>query len=103
MLELFLPKRRILEIYLNVVEFGPGVYGAATAAGHFFDRRSSEIDAGQAALLAAVLPNPKRLDVRDPSSYLRSRQDWILSQMEQLRRSDYLCGLQVTGRNLSSL
>lgn len=103
LLELFLPKRRILEIYLNVVEFGPGVYGAATAAGHFFDQRSSEIDERQAALLAAVLPNPKRFDVRDPSPYVRRRQDWILSQMEQLRHSDYVSGLQGAGKKSRSM
>jgi len=103
LLELFLTKRRILEIYLNVVEFGPGVYGAATAADHFFDQSSSDIDARQAALLAAVLPNPKRFDVGDPSPYVRNRQNWILSQMEQLRRSDYVRGLQGAWKDLHSM
>ena len=82
--ELFWPKRRILEVYLNVAEFGDGIYGIAAASDHFFDTVPARIDADQAALLAAVLPNPKRLKVDEPSVYVRERQAWIRTQMIQL-------------------
>ncbi len=89
-LDLFLPKRRILEIYLNVVEFGPGVYGAPAASMHFFGRPPGGVSLYQAALLAAVLPNPKRLRADAPSAYVRERQSWIVSQMRRLARERWL-------------
>lgn len=89
-IEFSLPKRRILEIYLNVVEFGPGVYGAAAASRQFFGKRPAALSAAQAALLAAVLPNPKRLNAARPSAYVRDRQRWILTQMARLDREGWL-------------
>ncbi|HZW58818.1 MAG TPA: monofunctional biosynthetic peptidoglycan transglycosylase [Woeseiaceae bacterium] len=89
-LESCLPKRRILELYLNVVEFGPGIYGAAAASRHYFGREPGRLNAAQAALLAAVLPNPARLDAARPSRYLRERQRWILAQMARLERDGWL-------------
>ena len=86
-------KRRILEVYLNVAEFGDGVYGVGVASELFFGRPPSRLDRSQAALLAAVLPSPKRLDARAPSAYVRERQDWILIQMDQLGGVGYLEGL----------
>ena len=88
--ELFWPKRRILEVYLNVAEFGDGIYGIAAASDHFFDTVPARIDADQAALLAAVLPNPKRLKVDEPSVYVRERQAWIRTQMIQLGGTELL-------------
>ena len=90
LIELAWSKRRILEVYLNIAEFGDGVYGVGAASELFFARPPSSVDRRQAALLAAVLPSPKRLDARDPSSYLRRRQDWIVSQMDQLGPRGYL-------------
>ena len=93
MVEMVWSKRRILEVYLNVVEFGEGVYGVGAASQTFFARPPSRIDREQAALLAAVLPAPSRLNVLAPSSYVRSRQNWILAQMVLLGGTSYLSGL----------
>ena len=84
LLELLWSKRRILEVYLNVAEFGDGAYGVRAAAQTFFGKRPSELQAQDAALLAAVLPNPARLHVRNPSTYVRERAAWIEEQMTQL-------------------
>lgn len=92
-LEACLPKRRILEIYLNVVEFGPGIYGAAAASGHFFGKEPQALSAAEAALLAAVLPSPTRLNAGRPSRYVRERQYWILGQMRRLEREGWLTTL----------
>jgi len=89
-LELFLPKRRILEIYLNVAEFGPGVYGVPAASSHYFGKAPASLTIREAALLAAVLPNPARLDAGRPSAYVRERQAWIAGQAERLRRESWL-------------
>ena len=89
-LELFLPKRRILEIYLNVAEFGPGIYGVPAASRYFFDKDAADLSDREAALLAAVLPSPARLQVERPSAYVRDRQTWILTQMQGLRRQGWL-------------
>jgi monofunctional biosynthetic peptidoglycan transglycosylase len=84
MLEGLWSKRRILEMYLNIVEFGDGIYGVEAAAQRFFRKPASKLNAEEAALLAAVLPNPRRFKANAPSAYVRSRQQWILQQMNQL-------------------
>ena len=83
-IELLWPKRRVLEVYLNVVELGPGTFGVGAAAERFFGVSAARLDRRQAALLAAVLPNPRRFDAQDPSPYVRSRATWILVQMGRL-------------------
>ncbi|MDA0706621.1 MAG: monofunctional biosynthetic peptidoglycan transglycosylase [Proteobacteria bacterium] len=93
-IEICLPKRRILEIYLNIVEFGPGIYGVGAASRHYFHKTADSLTDWEAALLAAVLPNPIRLRVDAPSSYLRKRQQWIIGQMQRLRRERWLTLLQ---------
>lgn len=90
LLEISLPKRRILEIYLNVAEFGPGIYGIAAASGHYFAKPPAQLQDAEAALLAAVLPNPRSLRVDEPSSYVRERQSWILGHMQRLRREGWI-------------
>lgn len=95
LIEAIWPKRRILEVYVNVAEFGDGIYGAEAAAQRFFGKPASALDADEAALLAAVLPNPKRFDVAAPSGHVRERQRWIVRQARQLGGADYLracCG-----------
>lgn len=77
-------KRRILEVYLNIVEFGDGIYGVEAAAQVYFHKPAKRLTPSEAALLAAVLPNPHRFKVAAPSEHVRSRQAWILRQMEQL-------------------
>ena len=83
-IELGWPKRRILEVYLNSVEFGDGVYGVEAASTTYFHKRSSNLRPSEAALLAAVLPNPHKYRVEAPSAYVRGRQAWILRQMGKL-------------------
>ena len=90
LIELFWPKRRILEVYLNIVELGPAIYGVPAASRVYFDKTPQQLDAYEAALLAAVLPNPKRLHVTRPSAYVRERQQWIRAQAVRLARDSYL-------------
>ena len=71
--ELVWPKRRIIEVYLNVAEFGEGVFGIEAAAKAYFGTKSRDLNAEQAGLLAAVLPNPKARSVENPTSFLASR------------------------------
>ena len=78
------PKRRILEMYLNIAEFGYGTYGAEAAAQRFFHKSAARLSRGDAAVLAAVLPNPVRLSATAPSRYVLQRRDWILGQMQAL-------------------
>ncbi len=85
LLEGLLPKTRILEIYLNIIEFGPNVYGATHASETFFGKTPDELTANEAAVLAAVLPNPKRFLVTRPSAYVLERQQWILEQAIQMQ------------------
>lgn len=87
------PKRRILEVYLNVAELGPGLYGVPAASRVYFGKSANEINDAEAALLAAVLPNPHRLDAARPSAYVRERQAWILRHLERLRREGWLTRL----------
>lgn len=84
------PKQRILEVYLNVAEFGRGTFGVEAASQKFFGRPARRLQREQAALLAAVLPNPGRYRVDRPSAYVLKRQRWILRQMAQLGGRDYL-------------
>jgi monofunctional biosynthetic peptidoglycan transglycosylase len=84
LLELLWPKTRILEVYLNIAQFGDGIYGIEAASRAFFGKPASRVEPGEAALLAAVLPNPLKLRVDKPSAYVIKRRDWILRQMRQL-------------------
>jgi monofunctional biosynthetic peptidoglycan transglycosylase len=84
LLEICWDKRRILETYLNIVEFGDGIYGVEAAAQHYFRKPASRLSREEAAILAAVLPNPRRYKVTNPGPYVRERQQWILQQMDQL-------------------
>lgn len=90
LIELSLPKRRILEIYLNIVELGPGVYGVGAASELNFGKPPASLTDTEAALFAAVLPNPKRLQISRPSDYLRERQRWIVTQIQRLRRERWM-------------
>jgi monofunctional biosynthetic peptidoglycan transglycosylase len=89
LLELLWPKTRILEVYLNIAQFGDGIYGVEAASRAFFGKPASRLEPGEAALLAAVLPNPLKLRVDKPSAYVLKRRDWILRQMHQLGEDYY--------------
>jgi monofunctional biosynthetic peptidoglycan transglycosylase len=84
LIEALWPKRRILEVYLNIAEFGDGIYGAEAAAQRFFGRPAAALGRAQAARLAAVLPNPRVYRADRPSRYVLTRQRWIERQMVQL-------------------
>ncbi len=84
------PKYRILEVYLNMVEFGPGVYGADAASRLFFRKPPGGLTAREAAILAAVLPDPKRLSARHPSSYVLRRAGKIRASVRALGGNSYL-------------
>lgn len=77
-------KKRILTVYLNIAEFGEGVFGVEAASQRYFHKPASKLTMSEAALLAAVLPNPLKFRADAPSGYIRSRQAWILRQMRQL-------------------
>jgi monofunctional biosynthetic peptidoglycan transglycosylase len=80
-IELLWPKQRILEVYLNVAELGDGVFGAEAAAQRYFGRSAARLGAPESALLAAMLPSPRRSNPAHPSPFLRERQHWILRQI----------------------
>ncbi|MFO8142571.1 MAG: monofunctional biosynthetic peptidoglycan transglycosylase [Marinobacter sp.] len=87
------PKQRVLEVYLNIAEFGPGIYGVEAASQAYFAKPARYLTQAQAARLAAVLPNPKVLSVNAPSAYVQERVTWIQRQMDQLSGLRYLDGL----------
>ena len=84
LIEGFWPKRRILEVYLNIAEFGNGTYGAEAAAERLFHLPAARLSRSDAATLAAVLPNPEHYSAAAPSRYVLQRRDWILGQMQAL-------------------
>lgn len=84
MVELIWGKERILEVYLNVIEIGLGVYGVEAASNKFFKKSASQLNRYESSLLTVVLPNPKKFNVAKPSGYMIRRQTWILKQMYKL-------------------
>jgi len=90
LLELTWPKRRILEVYLNIAEFGDGIYGAEAAAQAYFRKSAAQLTGHESALLASVLPNPKKLHADRPSAYVAHHAEWIERQVHQLGGPAYL-------------
>jgi monofunctional biosynthetic peptidoglycan transglycosylase len=93
LIEMCWTKERILEIYLNVAEFGPGVFGIEAASREYFGTSAAKLSAADAALLAAVLPNPKELKAARPSPYVRERQSFIAGQMRLLESRGHYRGI----------
>ncbi|EPL9569132.1 monofunctional biosynthetic peptidoglycan transglycosylase [Providencia rettgeri] len=89
-MELMWSKQRVLTVYLNIAEFGEEVFGVEEASKKFFNKPASKLSMSEAALLAAVLPNPHRYSVKSPSSYVLKRQAWILNQMHLLGGKNFL-------------
>ena len=87
-------KQRILEVYLNIAEFGRGTYGVQAASRRYFHKDAAKLTRSEAALLAAVLPAPTRFKVSAPSTYVRKRQAWIQRQMYALGGTSYLAELR---------
>lgn len=79
--ELIWSKERIMTVYLNIIEFGDGIYGAEAAARHYFNKSAKDLNRQEAALLASVLPNPIVYKVDNPTPKVRERQQWIIWQM----------------------
>ncbi|HET9331909.1 MAG TPA: monofunctional biosynthetic peptidoglycan transglycosylase [Steroidobacteraceae bacterium] len=93
------PKERILEMYLNVAQFGDGIYGVQAAARRFWRKPAQRLSSQEAALLAAVLPNPQRYHADRPSRWLLQRRDWILGQMRGLGGDAYLRAVESERRS----
>ena len=89
-LELAWPKKRILEVYLNVAQFGDGIFGARSASNAFFNKPAKQLSREESALLASVLPRPAVSNINDPSPVMLRKQQWILKQMKQLGGLNYL-------------
>lgn len=92
LIEVLWPKQRILEMYLNIAEWGPNLYGADAAARYWFGKPPSQLSRREAAQLAVILPNPKRLRAHPASDYVSERADWVAQQMQQLG-DDWLGGI----------
>jgi monofunctional biosynthetic peptidoglycan transglycosylase len=84
LIEWFWGKKRIMEVYLNVIEMGEGIYGIEAASQHFYKKPAKELSRQQSAYIAATLPNPRRWNPTKPTNYLQSRQAWILRNMNNL-------------------
>ena len=93
LIEVLWPKRRILEVYLNVAEFGPGVFGAGAASELLLGKPAKGLTLSDAALLAAVLPSPKRMSPLRPSDYVRKRAAEIEEEVRDLGGARYLVDL----------
>jgi len=77
LIETIWDKRRILEVYLNVIELGPGIYGAEAAAQHYYNKSADQLSLGEAQLFAAILPNPRRWDPKKPTNFVLRRRNFI--------------------------
>lgn len=84
LIEAFWSKQRILEVYLNIVELGKGVFGAEAAAQHCFGVPAGRLSKAQCAMLAVALPSPRRYDCSKPGGYMQGRQQWVLRQMRNI-------------------
>jgi len=93
LIEFFWPKQRVLEVYLNIAQFGRGVFGIEAASRLYFQKDAAELSPREAATLAAVLPNPIRMRADRPSPYVESRIQWILVQMDMLGGAAYVLAL----------
>lgn len=84
MIELIWSKKRILEVYLNVIEMGKGIYGIEAASQSFFNKPAASLSRIEAASIASCLPNPKKYSVKPLSNYVANRRQWVLHQMNNL-------------------
>lgn len=86
LIEIVWGKERIMEVYLNSIEMGDGIYGAEAVAQLHFGYEASRLTRANCALIAATLPNPLRFSSKNPSAYMLRRQTWILNQMRYVER-----------------
>lgn len=85
LIELLWSKERILEVYLNIAEMGNGIYGVEAASQIYFKKNAIDASKSEAALIAAILPSPKKYSARNPGPYVRKRQQWIIRQMNNVQ------------------
>ena len=85
LIEVFWSKERIMEVYLNSIEMGPGIYGVQAVAREHFGCDAKDLSASQCALIAATLPNPRRFSSKNPSNYMKKRQRQILANMKYVK------------------
>lgn len=93
LIESFWSKRRILEVYLNITEMGNMIFGISAAGEKYFNRSAEKLTKEQAALIAAILPNPVKYSAKNPTSYILKRKAWITNQMSSLGGNSYIEGL----------
>lgn len=89
LIEIAWSKERILEVYLNSIEMGNGIYGAEAASRHYYNKNAKNLSKRQAAAIAAILPNPRKYRANPPSPYIQNRIDWIIGQMNQFGTLDF--------------
>ena len=89
LIELIWPKERIMEVYLNVIEMGDGIYGIQAASEEYFNKDAKQLTKSQAALIAACLPNPRKYSAKNPSSYIQRRKSRIVSLMGKLKQVNF--------------
>ncbi len=89
LIELIWSKKRIMEVYLNCIEMGKGIYGAEAAAQTYFNTSAANLSRSQSAMLAVILPNPRNRDPRHPSAYMMSRHQWVLWNMRNIEQVQF--------------
>jgi len=89
LMELTWSKKRIMEVYLNVIEMGDGVYGIETASQKYFHKSAKKLSKSESALIVACFPNPRKWNASKPTGYIKRRQQWILNNMDKMRRVDW--------------
>jgi len=89
LIEMVWSKKRIMEVYLNVIETGKGVYGAEAASRLYFNKHALLLTRSESALLAAILPSPQKWDPRFPTKYIQLRREWILWNMDNIGKLNY--------------
>lgn len=86
LIEMMWSKQRIMEVYLNSIEMGEGIYGADAVAEHHFNTTAENLSRPQCAMIAVSLPNPRKFDSSNPSSYMYKRQSKILHEMKFVKK-----------------
>jgi len=89
LIELVWTKKRIMTVYLNVIEMGKGIYGAEAASRFYFNKPAVNLTRSESALVAAILPNPRKWNLNHPTTYLLNRQQWILWNMNNIGKVEY--------------
>lgn len=89
LIELFWSKERIMEVYLNVIEMGPGIYGAEAASKHYFNKPAKKLSRSESAAIAAILPNPLKWSASKPTLYINKKKAWILRRMQTLETDSF--------------